>query len=111
MPTTTPLVLAGRAHTGGERIFRRHSEPGEHALDRSRGGPTTTIHLACHGHRRPLPVVLTGGNINDCTMVSRNVVERCFNRLKQSRAIATRFDKTATSHHGMIDLATLLIWL
>ncbi|MDQ0381378.1 hypothetical protein [Amycolatopsis thermophila] len=54
--------------------------------------------------------MLTGGNINDCTMVSRNVVERCFNRLKQSRAIATRFDKTATSHHGMIDLATLLNW-
>ncbi|GAA1294491.1 hypothetical protein GCM10009634_48640 [Saccharothrix xinjiangensis] len=41
----------------------------------------------------------------------RNVVERCFNRLKQFRAIATRFDKTATSYRGMIDLATLLIWL
>lgn len=41
----------------------------------------------------------------------RNVVERCFNRLKQFRAIATRFDKTATSYRAMIDLATLLIWL
>ena len=41
----------------------------------------------------------------------RNVVERCFNRLKQFRAIATRFDKTATSYRGIIDLATLLIWL
>ncbi len=41
----------------------------------------------------------------------RNVVERCFNRLKQFRAIATRFDKTATSYRGMIDLATLLTWL
>ncbi len=41
----------------------------------------------------------------------RNVVERCFNRLKQFHAIATRFDKTATSHRGMIDLATLTIWL
>jgi transposase len=42
---------------------------------------------------------------------ARNVVERCFNRLKQFRAIATRFDKTAISYRGMIDLATLLIWL
>ena len=41
----------------------------------------------------------------------RNIVERCFNRLTQFRAIATRFDKTAISYRGMIDLATLLIWL
>ncbi|TLF97524.1 IS5/IS1182 family transposase, partial [Nocardia cyriacigeorgica] len=41
----------------------------------------------------------------------RNVVERCFNRLKQYRAIATRYDKTATSYRGILDLATLLIWL
>jgi transposase len=41
----------------------------------------------------------------------RNVIERCFNRLKQYRAIATRYDKTALSYQGMIDLATLLIWL
>lgn len=41
----------------------------------------------------------------------RNVVERCFGRLKQHRAIATRYDKTALSYQGMIDLATLLLWL
>ncbi|WP_285498868.1 transposase, partial [Actinokineospora sp. NBRC 105648] len=41
----------------------------------------------------------------------RDIVERCFNRLKQFRAIATRFDKTASSCRGLIDLATLLLWL
>jgi len=41
----------------------------------------------------------------------RNIVERCFNRFKQYRAIATRYDKTATSYQGMLDLATLLMWL
>lgn len=41
----------------------------------------------------------------------RNVVERCFNRLKHYRAIATRYDKTATSYQGWLDLTTLLIWL
>jgi transposase len=41
----------------------------------------------------------------------RNVVERCFNRFKQYRAIATRYDKTALSFQAMIDLATLMIWL
>ncbi|GAA2195994.1 hypothetical protein GCM10009787_28380 [Streptomyces bangladeshensis] len=32
----------------------------------------------------------------------RNVVERCFNRLKQRRGIATRYDETA--EHGTVDL-------
>jgi transposase len=41
----------------------------------------------------------------------RNIVERCFNDLKQYRAIATRYDKTALSYQAMIDLATLLMWL
>lgn len=41
----------------------------------------------------------------------RNVVERCFNRLKQWRGIATRYDKTATNYRGAIQLASLLQWL
>ena len=41
----------------------------------------------------------------------RNVVERCFQRLKQHGAIATRYDKTATSFQSMLDLATLLMWI
>jgi len=41
----------------------------------------------------------------------RNVVERCFNQLKQFRAIATRYDKTALSYRAVIDLATLILWL
>jgi transposase len=41
----------------------------------------------------------------------RNVVERCFNRLKQFRAIAARYDKTALSYQAMIDLAALTLWL
>jgi transposase len=32
-------------------------------------------------------------------------------RLKQYRAIATHYDKTATSYRAMIDLGTLMIWL
>ncbi|WP_327290135.1 IS5 family transposase [Streptomyces sp. NBC_01198] len=40
----------------------------------------------------------------------RNVVERCFNRLKGFRGIATRYDKTATSYEAAINLASLLLW-
>ena len=40
----------------------------------------------------------------------RNVVERCFNRLKQWRGIATRYDKTAESYRAAVTLASLLMW-
>jgi transposase len=41
----------------------------------------------------------------------RNVVERCFARLKQFRAIATRFDKLADRYRAGIALASLILWL
>ena len=40
----------------------------------------------------------------------RNVVERCFKRLKQWRGIATRYDKTAESYQAVVTLASLLMW-
>lgn len=41
----------------------------------------------------------------------RNVVERCFNRLKQFRGIATRFDKLAVRYQTGLHLASLILWL
>jgi transposase len=41
----------------------------------------------------------------------RNVVERDWNKLKQWRGIATRYDKTATNYRGGILLAVLLTWI
>ena len=41
----------------------------------------------------------------------RNVVERCFNRLKQCRSLATRYDKTQTSFEATVTIAALLQWL
>lgn len=40
----------------------------------------------------------------------RNVAERCFNRLKAPRGIATRYDQTATSYEAAVSLATFLLW-
>jgi transposase len=41
----------------------------------------------------------------------RNVAERCFNRLKQFQAVATRFEKRAANYRAMVVIASLLIWL
>lgn len=40
----------------------------------------------------------------------RNEVERTINRLKQSRAVATRYDKRAYVFHGTITLASIRLW-
>jgi len=42
---------------------------------------------------------------------NRNVVERFFNRMKNWRALATRYDKHALTWRGSIVLAAILDWL
>jgi transposase len=41
----------------------------------------------------------------------RNVVERCINRLKQWRGLATRDEKRAANYRAMLVLAAIFIWL
>jgi transposase len=40
----------------------------------------------------------------------RNMIERCYNRLKGFRGIATRYEKTATSYEAAVTLASFLPW-
>ena len=41
----------------------------------------------------------------------RNIVERFFNRLKQFRRVATRYDKLLANFMGFVKLAAIAIWL
>ncbi len=41
----------------------------------------------------------------------RNLVERCFNKLKNARRVATRYDKTAESFPGFIDITSIRLWI
>ena len=41
----------------------------------------------------------------------RNLVERCFSKLKHSRRLATRYDKTADSFLGFVLLASIRLWV
>ncbi|WP_344328296.1 IS5 family transposase [Streptomyces macrosporus] len=166
-----------------ERGIYRPDGPDEHALGRSRGGPTTKVHLACGGQGRPPAMFVTPGRRHDSTCARillervrvprgglgrprcrpdqviadtassfrdfraylrrrgiahtipekrdqqrhwlnrgrqggrppgfdrqthrrRNTIERCFNRLKGFRGIATRYEKTATSYEAAVTLAS-----
>jgi transposase len=41
----------------------------------------------------------------------RNIVERCFNKLKNARRVATRYDKTAESFLGFIYITSIRLWI
>jgi transposase len=41
----------------------------------------------------------------------RNVVERCFNRLKQFRDLATRYAKRVAYYQAELTIAAIILWL
>jgi transposase len=41
----------------------------------------------------------------------RNLVERLFNKLKNWRRVATRYDKTRESYLGFVAIASIKLWL
>lgn len=40
----------------------------------------------------------------------RNLIERCINKLKQFRRVATRYEKTATNYLAMVTIAAASLW-
>lgn len=45
------------------------------------------------------------------TYARRNAVERCNNRLKQWRGLATRYEKLAANYRAMLVIASIVLWL
>ena len=49
--------------------------------------------------------------VEPITYALRNRVERCFNKLKCSRRLTTRYDKTAASYLGFIHITAARLWV
>lgn len=67
--------------------------------------------------RNALPMIPVRKNRKMCKAVDmtvytlRNMVERCFNKPKNSRRLATRHDKATESFLAFVDLARVRLWI
>lgn len=102
-PRVTPdAVLADKAYSS--RAIRHHlrrrgiraviPQPADQAANRKRLGQL--------GGRPPA--------FDREAYKQRNTVERCINKLKQWRGLATRYDKNATIYLAGLHLAAIFIW-
>jgi transposase len=109
-----PRTGLGRPRCRPDRVIadKAYSSRGFRAYLRRRGIAHTIPektdqqrHRRNRGHRGGRP-----SHFDRETYRRRNTVERCINRLKGFRGIATRYDKTATSYEAAVTLASFLLW-
>ncbi|WP_093471594.1 MULTISPECIES: IS5 family transposase [unclassified Streptomyces] len=103
-PRTRPDHVCGdKAYSsrGNRRYLRRRQI--KHTIPKPKNQKVNRQRRGSHGGRP------TG--FDSTTYKRRNEVERCFNALKGSRAVATRYDKRAYVFHGTVTLAAIRLWL
>ncbi|MBB5809550.1 transposase [Streptomyces collinus] len=102
-PRTRPdLVLADKAYSS--RAIREHLR---------KRGIRAVIPVPADQHAHRLRRGSRGGRppaFDRETYKQRNTVERCINRLKQWRGIATRYEKTATIYLAGLHVAGIFLW-
>lgn len=65
----------------------------------------------CHPHIPPKSNRYDGIVYSKKLYKQRNLIERCFNKLKQFRHIATRYDRNPLNYLAMAKLASTRLWL
>jgi transposase len=84
------------------------------AGDKAYSSPTARRRLRRRGIT---PVIPTKSNqrrnprFDRAAYRQRNRIERLINRLKQSRRIATRYEKRAVNYHAMVTIGMIKLWL
>ena len=100
------------ARPGGGRPRRR---PDRVAGDRGYTGHRIRAELRRRGIGAVIPRLAgeprRGVRFDRAAYRERNQIERTINRLKQFRAIATRYEKLAETFHALITLAAIRLWL
>lgn len=101
-----------------------HSRPDEVQVDKAYSNKTIRAHLRQRGIRTTIPLKSnqqTGqrrrgarGRLPSFDAQAdrqRNVIERGVNKLRNTRAVATRCDKRDFVYRGTVDVAVIRIWL
>jgi transposase len=110
-----PRVGRGRPRKRPEHLIadRAYSHPSTRRALRRRG-IAHTLPEKCDQKAHRLERGSAGGRppkFDQNRYKQRNVVERCFNRLKQFRALATRYAKRAAYYRAILLLASAVLWL
>ena len=72
------------------------------------------LYLRRRGIRHTIPRRVSEhrvGKFDKALYRQRNLVERCFNRLKQYRRVATRYEKKAENYLTILTIASVIMWL
>lgn len=105
----------GRPRKRPERVLadKAYSHPSTRAALRGRGTSFTSPEKSDQIARRQAKGSRGGRppRFDPEIYAERNVVERCFNRLKQFRALATRYAKRVAYYRSEIIIAAIMLWL
>ena len=106
----------GQAHELPDAIPLLDTRPGVPSsvvADRCYSSHSFREHIWSIGARPAIPAKSNEAPVAcpDWIYTNRNVVERLWARLKEWRAIATRYEKTASSFMGVLCLAAAIDWL
>jgi transposase len=105
----------GRPRKRPERVLadKAYSHPSTRAALRARGIAFTSPERVDQVERRRAKGSRGGRPpaFDAALYAERNVVERCFNRLKQFRALATRYAKRVAYYRSEITIVAIMLWL
>jgi transposase len=109
LPVAWALVNGGGVQHYGRRQWRAQR------IICDKGYTSKAFRAALHaaGFRYTIPRLRHEryrGRFDKALYRQRNVIERTFNRLKQFRRLATRFDKRAANFAAFLVLAFILLW-
>jgi transposase len=119
------VPLLGRLTVARRGPGRPRTRPGRVLADKAYSSAAIRSHLRSRGIRAtiPQPADQVAGRLrrgskggrppafDPAAYKDRNTVERAFCKLRQHRAVATRYDKRDFTWRGTVDVASIRIWL